>query len=328
MSPRYTVYVIVIASVLSVLYTTSHYPSIYAADIQATITTGVFVPLKPLNLAVSIGDQRADLSWSVPASDGGSPLIDYVVEYRLTSGGVWAVFSDGISTTASTTVSGLTNDTSYDFRVSAVNVIGQGAPATYVSGTPGAPAQVLVVGVSDVSVPTIIGDVRITNEGVTAYEYQYSWCVTNSDANLCGGGDDLFNATGAKLIQPGENWDIALPATVSSIGNFWFHVQVQFGSDTSYAYQSFTAVEAPSSGGGGGSSGSRSRSGSCVGADINRDKKVNLVDFSIFLLSFNKVEPFINPCVDINRDGKVNVVDFSILLTQWGKKPVMYKKTL
>jgi hypothetical protein len=327
MISRHTVYVIAIASVLVGVCAVSNLVSIYAADIHATITTGVFVPLKPLNLAVSIGDQSVDLSWSIPSSDGGSAITDYVIEYRLTSGGVWAVFSDGVSPTASTTVTGLTNDTSYDFRVSAVNIIGQGLPAISVSATPGVPAQILIMSVSDMSVPTIVGDIRITNEGVTAYEYQYSWCVTNSDANLCGGGDDVFNSMGAKLIQPGENWDTTLPATVELIGNYWFHVQVQFGSDTSYTYQSFTTVSAPSSGGGG-SSGSRSRSGSCVGGDINRDKKVNLVDFSIFLMSFNQPAPFPNPCVDINRDGKVNVVDFSILLTQWGKKPVMYKKTL
>jgi hypothetical protein len=327
MTKRHTVYLITVASLL---FAVSHLASIYAADINATITTGVFVPLKPLNLAVSIGDQEVDLSWSAPASDGGSPLTDYVIEYRLTSGGVWAVFSDGISTIASTTVTGLTNDTSYDFRVSAMNGVGQGSPATSVSATPGAPAQVLVLGVSDVSVSTIVGDVRITNEGVTAYEYQYTWCVTNSDVNLCGGGDDVFNSSAAKLIQPGENWDISLPATVSIAGNYWFHVQVQFGSDTSYAHQSFTAVDDSSSSGGGGgsSSGSRSRSSACVGGDINRDKSVNLVDFSIFLMSFNQPTPFPNPCVDINKDGKVSVIDFSILLSQWGKKPVMYKKTL
>ncbi len=297
----------------------------YAANINATITPGVFAPQKPLNLAVSIGDRSVDLSWSQPASDGGSTVTDYVVEYQLTSGGVWATFVDGVGTSTVATVTNLTNDTSYDFRVSAVNSIGQGAPSSEVTGTPGAPAQVLVTGFSDLSEPSITAGVRITNEGGVAYEYQYTWCITNSDANLCGGGDDVFSAAAAKLIQPGENWDTNLNATVSSAGMYWFHVSVDFGSDTSYASQSFIAVNEESTGGGGGSS-SKAKVKACVGGDSNRDNVVSIVDFSIFLVFFNQPAPFSNPCADINGDNKVNVIDFSILLTQWGKKPVMYKK--
>ncbi len=297
-----------------------------AADILATITTGLFVPQKPLNLAVSIGDTSVDLSWSAPYSDGGSVITDYVIEYKLSSSGTWVIFLDAVTTNTTATVTGLANDTAYDFRISAVNSIGQGTPSNGVSATPGSPAQVLITGMSDVSIPGITSSVRITNEGVDVYEYQYTWCVTNSDANLCGGGDDIFSSTAAKLIQSGENWDTTLNATVSSVGNYWFHLQVQFGSDYSYASQSFIATTQSGGGGGGGSSSSRSKTRSCIGGDINRDKKVNLVDFSIFLMFFGLSGPYSNPCVDINSDGKVSVIDFSILLTQWGKKPVVYKQ--
>jgi hypothetical protein len=299
--------------------------TVYGASINATITTGYFVPEKPVNLAVSITDSGVQLSWSPPSSNGGATITDYVIEYRLSSGGVWSVFSDGVSVSASTSVTGLTNDTAYDFRVAAVNVVGQGQFSDSVSATPGAPAQVIVTSIVDADIPSVAHSVRITNEGVSAYEYQYTWCITDSDVNLCGGSDDVFSSMAAKLIQPGENWDTILYSTVSTGGNYWFHVQVDFGSDTSYANQSFTATS-ESGGGGGGSSSAGSSARSCVGADINKDKKVTLVDFSIMLLSFNKSAPFKNICVDINRDGKVSVVDFSILLTQWGKKPVAYPK--
>lgn len=314
----------VILSVI-IVYDTCLYT--YAADINATITTGQFVPLAPLNLAVSVDDQSVDLSWSPPSSDGGSAITDYIIEYKPTSDGVWLTFSDGISTNATTTVDSLTNDISYDFRVSAVNAIGQGSSATAVSATPGAPAQVSIVSVSDVSIPGIIAGVRIMNEGVTAYEYQYSWCVTNSEVNLCGGGDDVFNSSASRLIQPGEEWATNLNATVSVAGNYWFHLEAEFGSDTSNASQSFTAVSVSESSGGSSSSssGGGSRRSRCVGADSNRDGKVNLVDFSILIMFYNARAPFANPCADINNDGKVNVVDFSILLTQWGKKPTVFK---
>lgn len=48
-------------------------------------------------------------------------------------------------------------------------------------------------------------------------------------------------------------------------------------------------------------------------ADINGDSRVNLVDFSIFLLSWDSA----NSASDFNGDGVVNLADFSILLFNW-----------
>ena len=50
------------------------------------------------------------------------------------------------------------------------------------------------------------------------------------------------------------------------------------------------------------------------GADINKDGKVNLVDFSILLYNWNIPK---NTMADLNYDGKVNLVDFSIMLYYW-----------
>lgn len=325
MATRFTIFLLAF-TLVCITYGTYQSTSSYAANILATITTGLFTPLSPLNLAVSINDSGVDLSWSTPYSNGGSEITDYIVEYRLSSGGSWVAFPDGVSSSTIAEVIHLTNDTSYDFRVSAVNVIGAGSPSSMVTATPGAPAQVLITSMSDLTTPTITALARITNEGTTAYEYQYTWCVTNSDVNLCGGGDDVYTSSAAKLILPGENWDTTLPTTVSVAGNYWFHLHVSFGSDTSYARQSFTTVKQSGGGGGGGGGGGKVRS--CVGGDMNRDNLVNLIDFSILLISFNRLPPFQNSCTDINRDEKVNVIDFSILLTQWGKKPVIYKQIL
>lgn len=54
--------------------------------------------------------------------------------------------------------------------------------------------------------------------------------------------------------------------------------------------------------------------GECGGKpDMNGDSKVNLVDFSIFLLSWNTSESK----ADYNCDARVNLADFSIMLFQW-----------
>jgi hypothetical protein len=48
-------------------------------------------------------------------------------------------------------------------------------------------------------------------------------------------------------------------------------------------------------------------------SDINKDGKVNLVDFSILLTHWNEADDD----ADINQDGIVNLSDFSILLFNW-----------
>ncbi|MCX6701743.1 MAG: Ig-like domain-containing protein [Candidatus Zambryskibacteria bacterium] len=50
--------------------------------------------------------------------------------------------------------------------------------------------------------------------------------------------------------------------------------------------------------------------------DLNNDKKVNIIDFSILLFFWEQKTPK-NPCADINKDGIVNIFDFSIMLFWW-----------
>lgn len=52
-------------------------------------------------------------------------------------------------------------------------------------------------------------------------------------------------------------------------------------------------------------------------ADLNRDGRVNLVDFSILLFWWNTDGGTSDPSADINTDSRVNLVDFSILLFNW-----------
>ncbi|NDD62269.1 MAG: hypothetical protein EBZ46_08470, partial [Actinobacteria bacterium] len=67
------------------------------------------------------GSSQVTVTWTAPASNGGSAITDYVVEYSSDAGSTWTTFSDAVSTTTSSIVTGLTNGIAYKFRVSAKN---------------------------------------------------------------------------------------------------------------------------------------------------------------------------------------------------------------
>jgi hypothetical protein len=80
------------------------------------------------------GNGMVTVSWTPPADNGGAPITDYTVEYALSTGSFTA-FVDGTSTVPSLTVTGLTNGTSYRFRVLAINWAGT-SYSTVVTATP------------------------------------------------------------------------------------------------------------------------------------------------------------------------------------------------
>lgn len=57
--------------------------------------------------------------------------------------------------------------------------------------------------------------------------------------------------------------------------------------------------------------------GDVINADLNRDGRVNLIDFSILLFWWGTAGGDSDPPADINQDGVVNLIDFSILLFNW-----------
>jgi len=83
-------------------------------------------PSAPQNLTATGGQGSASLSWSAPASDGGRPVTGYVVESSLDSTN-WTNVGTTNASTTTLNVSGLTNSTTYSFRVRATNISGSTA---------------------------------------------------------------------------------------------------------------------------------------------------------------------------------------------------------
>ena len=80
-------------------------------------------------------NQQVLLSWVKP-SDGGSTITDYKVEYKLVSDSNWNIYNDGTSATSKSIVKGLNNESSYNFRVSAINSIGTGSVSATATAAP------------------------------------------------------------------------------------------------------------------------------------------------------------------------------------------------
>ena len=102
-----------------------------AASAASPNITPATEPDAPTGLSATVSDQRVDLIWTAPASNGGAPILRY--EYELDFSGTWT--STG-GTASSYTVTGLTNGQFYTFRVRAVNRVGAGLASSSQSATP------------------------------------------------------------------------------------------------------------------------------------------------------------------------------------------------
>ena len=124
---------------------------------SAVVPAGL--PSEPLGVSGSGTGGTVSLSWNLPDSDGGTPITDYIVEYRVGTSGTWATFADGVSTVTSATVTGLIAGNGYEFRVTAKNAIGNSQPSLaspIVESLPLPPsAPTVVAGSEEVTVSSV-----------------------------------------------------------------------------------------------------------------------------------------------------------------------------
>jgi hypothetical protein len=82
----------------------------------------------PLNVGAVPGSQSAQVSWSAPSNNGGSPVTGYIVTPYVGTTAQTPTTVGGSTLTA--TVNGLTNNTSYTFKVAATTAAGTGPQST------------------------------------------------------------------------------------------------------------------------------------------------------------------------------------------------------
>ena len=195
--------------------------------VNATPAVAATAPGAPTSLTATAGNGQVILSWSAPSSNGGAVITGYKVEYKTSAANTWTTVTRS-GTTPSQTVTGLTNGTTYNFRVSAINTAGTGTPTRAVNATPAAAATTPPVKIARAVASNVAGTVtrrigqarhRVGRGGGTASGFsgglggQQSW----SEVLLTHGQALADGTRSAKELLVGSSF--VLPLSGASGGN-------------------------------------------------------------------------------------------------------------
>ncbi len=106
----------------------------FGVGIDAGAPAQPSAPSAPVGLSVLGVDGAAQLAWSAPASDGGSPVTGYRL-YRGTSPGTEQLLAS-VGPSGSYADAGLTNGVTYYYKLSALNAVGEGPLSAEAAATP------------------------------------------------------------------------------------------------------------------------------------------------------------------------------------------------
>jgi hypothetical protein len=112
----------------------------FVLSVVPATTLAAEVPGVPIEFSVASGDGYAELAWSEPTDDGGSAITGYRIYYGMMVDGL-SIVED--VTDLHYTFTGLANDQTYYFAVSALNAEGEGEKSNIIPLTPGGGAPLM-----------------------------------------------------------------------------------------------------------------------------------------------------------------------------------------
>ncbi|CAC5368507.1 unnamed protein product [Mytilus coruscus] len=141
-------------------------------------------PLGPMSI-YNITDSSADIEWQAPEHDGGGPVEQYQIQYRLANTPTWKEAGNVDSTTYNFSVKNLKEYQDYYFRVTAINNKGPGFPLesgdpVKLSDKPSAPVGPMSISnITDSSV-YIEWQASTMDGGAPVEQYQIQYRLANT----------------------------------------------------------------------------------------------------------------------------------------------------
>ena len=118
----------------------------------------VGIPRPPASVSAVVNNTNVTVSWSAVTSTY-SVITDYIVEYSVNNSSLWQVWNDGVSTSTSATLTGLTPGVPVSIRIKAVNALGTSPASVAVTVTP---RSVATAPSAPLNVTATAGDTRAT----------------------------------------------------------------------------------------------------------------------------------------------------------------------
>ncbi len=170
---------------------------------DSTKVTPATVPGAPQDLSAQGQDSSGVLSFSAPASDGGSPITGY--EYTVDGGTTWHSLTTTGTGPYQATISGLTNGTAYTVQVRAVNEVGDGPGSDETAFTPvtvpSPPRNLAATGQDSAVVLTFDAPVSAGGNEILGYQYTIDGGTTWQRLTTTSTGPDSFSATVSGLTN-------------------------------------------------------------------------------------------------------------------------------
>ncbi len=137
----------------------------------STGSTSVTAPQPPTSLvATAASTSQINLSWTAPSNNGGSAITGYKIERSMDTGSTWStVVANTSSTSTAFSDMGLAANTSYTYRVSAINSVGTSSPSNTASATTNTSSGIRSV--TQVQSGLVASD-SLTNETMTQQQLQ------------------------------------------------------------------------------------------------------------------------------------------------------------
>ena len=209
-----------------------------------SVQTSITAPGTPTSVTATSADASAKLAWMAPADVGGSAVTGYSVQVSTSATGTFAAAAGCTGAAASTsltcTATGLTNGSTYWFKVAAKNAVGTGVSASAVSVTPlpsvpSTPTSVKATSGDALAVLSWTAPTSSASSGgsVTGYSVQVSTSATGTFAAAAG-------CTGAAAST-------SLTCTATGLTNgstYWFKVAATNAAGLG-AYSSAVSVQLP-----------------------------------------------------------------------------------